>query len=90
MYTKITHTIVEEHFDNPDAVDIKAQWKAPLRYYTDGQGIPYNLPPSYAQATGENRCGSCLAFNPATSICGKFSAMVRPDYVCAAWTAIPS
>jgi hypothetical protein len=90
MYKKITHNIVEEHFDHPDAVEIKAQWKAPLRYYEDGQQISSNLPTSFFLATGENRCGNCLAFDPATTICSKFSAMVRPEYVCAAWTAIPS
>lgn len=90
MYKKITHTIVEEHFDNPEDIDIKSEWKAPLRYYADGQQISSNLPTSFLLALGENRCDNCLAFNPATSICGKFSAMVRPEYVCAAWTAIPS
>jgi hypothetical protein len=49
-----------------------------------------NLPPSFCMATDTNRCGNCLAFDPATTICGKFSALVRPEYVCAAWTAIPS
>ena len=90
MYKKITHTIVEEHFDNPDAVDIKAQWKAPLRYYADGQQISSNLPPSFRVATDNNRCDNCLAFDPATTICSKWAAMVRPEYVCDAWTAIPS
>lgn len=94
MYKKITHTIVEEHFDHPMAAQIadgiKSEWKAPLRYYADGLQISSNLPPSFLLATGDNRCGNCLAFDPATTICSKFSAMVRPEYVCAAWTAIPS
>lgn len=94
MYRKITHTIVEEHFDHPMAVEMaeetKKTWKTLLRYYDDGEQISYNLPPSFFPATDNNRCGNCLAFDPATTMCGKFSAMVRPEYVCAAWTAIPS
>ena len=94
MYKKITHTIVEEHFDHPSAVEmsegIKKTWKAPLRYYADGEQMSSNLPPSFQVATGSNRCGNCLAFDPTTTICGKWAAMVRPEYICAAWTAIPS
>lgn len=94
MYRKITHNIVEEHFDHPMAVEMseetKKTWNTSLRYYDDGEQISYNLPPSFLPATDNNRCGNCLAFDPATTMCGKFSAMVRPEYVCAAWTAIPS
>jgi len=94
MYKKITHHIVEEHFDHPMAVElsegIKKTGKAPLRYYADGEQISSNLPPSFVLATDNRRCGNCLAADTTTGICRKFSAMVRPDYVCAAWTAIPS
>lgn len=94
MYKRITHTIVEEHFDHPIAVEmsegIKKTWKAPQRYYPNGEQMSSNLPPSFRVATDSNRCGNCLAFDPATMICGKFSAMVRPEYVCDAWTLIPS
>jgi len=88
MYKRITHTIVEEHFDHPDAVNIKAQWKAPLRYYADGQQIASDLPLSYQLATGENRCGNCLAFDSVRNTCNKWQLPVRAEYVCAAWTAI--
>ena len=51
MYKRITHTIVEEHFDDPMAVElsegIKKTSRAPLRYYPDGEEISSNLPPSY-------------------------------------------
>jgi len=94
MYKKITHTIVEEHFDHSmpteTSKEVKKTWKAPLRYFPDGEQMSSNLPPSFYMATDNNRCGNCLAFDPATTICGKFSALVRPEYVCAAWTAIPS
>jgi len=88
MYKKITHYIVEEHFDHPLAVDIKAQWKAPLRYYADGQQIASDLPPSYQLATGENRCGNCLAFDSTRNTCNQWKLPVRAEYVCAGWTAI--
>jgi hypothetical protein len=91
MYKKITHNIVEEHFDHPDAVNIKAQWKAPLRYYSNGVQISSNLPTSFRLATDNNKhCGNCLAFDATSTICSKWSAMVMPEYVCDAWTAIPS
>lgn len=94
MYKRITHTIVEEHFDHPMAVEmsegIKKTSMNMLRYYADGEQIASGLPPSYCMTTTEKKCGNCLAFDSATTICGKFSAMVRPEYVCAAWTAIPS
>jgi len=70
--------------------EIKKTWKAPLRYFPNGEQMSSNLPPSFQVATGSNRCGNCLAYDPTTMICGKFSALVRPDYVCAAWTVIPS
>jgi hypothetical protein len=93
VYKKITHSIVEEHFDHPLAVKMsqdvnKAQWKAPLRYYSDGTQIPTNLPMSYRLATSANGCMNCLAFNSATTMCSKWSEPVRPDYVCDAWTPI--
>jgi hypothetical protein len=94
MYKRITHTIVEEHFDHPLAVEIsdgiKHTFKAPLRYYPNGEQISSNLPPSFRVATDSKSCGNCLAFNPTTAICGKWSALVRPEYVCDAWTAISS
>jgi hypothetical protein len=94
MYKKITHTIVQEHFDHPSAAsmskEIKSTWKAPLRYYPNGEQMSSNLPPSFRVATDSKYCGNCLAFNPATFICAKWSALVRPEYVCDAWTAIPS
>jgi hypothetical protein len=94
MYKRITHTIVEEHFEHPMAVEmsegIKKTWKAPLRYFPNGEQMSSNLPPSFRVATGSDRCGNCLAFDPTTTICAKWSALVRPEYVCDAWTAIPS
>jgi hypothetical protein len=94
MYKKITHTIVEEHFAHPTmngmSKEVKKTWKAPQRYYSDGEQISCNLPPSFCIATEDSRCGNCLAYDPATTICGKFSARVRPEYACAAWTVIPS
>jgi len=94
MYKKITHTIVEEHFDHPVidemSKEVKKTWKAPLRYFPDGEQMSSNLPPSFCIATDNNRCGNCLAFNSDTTICGMFAARVRPEYVCAAWTVIPS
>ena len=57
MYKRITHTIVEEHFEHPMAVEmsegVKKTFKAPLRYYTDGQQIASDLPPSYRVGTTE-------------------------------------
>ena len=92
MYKKITHTIVEEHFDHPIAVEmsegIKKTFKAPLRYYADGEQIASDLPPSYAMGTNEKHCGNCLAFDSSRDVCKKWMLPVRPDYVCAAWTAI--
>lgn len=88
MYKKITHTIVEEHFDSAEAANINAQWKAPLRYYEDGTQIASDLPASYQLATGENRCGNCLAFDSVKNTCTKWKLPVRAEYVCAAWTAI--
>ena len=94
MYKKITHTIVEEHFDHPDAVEmsegIKKTGKAPLRYYADGEQIASNLPKSYRPGTVENQCVNCLAFDPTRNVCKQWMLPVRADYVCAAWTAIPS
>lgn len=94
MYTRITHTIVEEHFDHPMAVDvaegIKKTRKVPLKCFPNGEQMSSNLPPSFRIAIGDNRCGNCLAFDPATAICSKWSAMVSPEYVCDAWTVIPS
>jgi len=98
MYKRITHTIVEEHFDDPMAGEIKAglkfgqnkKVKLARRYYPDGEEISSNLPPSFCMAIDNRGCGNCLAFDPTTKMCSKFSATVRPEYVCAAWTAIPS
>lgn len=92
MYKRITHTIVEEHFDHPLAVemstDVKKTWKAPLRYYADGQQIASDLPPSYQLATGDNHCGNCLAFDSFNNSCKKWLLPVRSEYICGAWTAI--
>lgn len=87
MYKKITHTIVEEHFDSIE--DVKMSWKAPLRYYPDGEQISSNLPQSYRLTTNDNRCGTCTAFNPDTNICRAWSALVRPEYICDRWSPIP-
>ena len=92
MYSKITHTIVEEHFGHPMAVEmsegIKSTWKAPLRYYADGQQIPSFLPSSYRLGTTEQNCGNCLAFDSSNNVCKHWLQPVRPEYVCDAWTAI--
>jgi hypothetical protein len=92
MYKKITHTIVEEHFDHPMAVEIsegiKKTWKAPLRYYPDGQQIASGLPTSYRVGTIEQQCGNCKAFDAAKSTCLHWLQPVRADYVCDTWTAI--
>lgn len=88
MYKKITHTIVEEHFDHPMSAEIKSTFKPPLRYYADGQQIPSDLPMSYQLATGENHCGNCLAFDPTRSVCRHWMLPVRTEYVCPHWTAI--
>ena len=92
MYKRITHTIVEEHFDHPMAVEmsegIKKTWKAPLRYYADGEQIASDLPESYRVAIDEKRCDNCLAFGASNNVCKKWMLVVRPEYVCAAWTAI--
>jgi hypothetical protein len=93
MYKRITHTIVEEHFDS--VKDAKAAWKAPLRFYSDGVQIPSNLPESYSMATGEQRCQNCAYYQtvtgsvtgPDTPVCTKWQAVIRPEYYCAAWTA---
>jgi len=91
MYKIITHIIVEEHFDSPEeSEDVKAEWKAPLRYYPDGVQIPSGLPISYQIASGNNRCGNCKAYKPANGACSRWLEPVRPGYVCQAWTAIPS
>lgn len=92
MYKKITHTIVEEHFDHPAAAQLsrnvnKSSWKAPLRYYSDGTQVSSNLPSSYRLSTGDQSCGSCLAYDSATGICSKWAALARPEYICDAWTA---
>jgi len=92
MYKRITHTIVEEHFDHPEAVAMAAESKstgrAPLRYYADGQQIASDLPQSYQLAVGENRCGNCLAFDPTRNVCRHWMLPVRVEYVCPHWTAI--
>lgn len=93
MYKKVTHTIVEEHFDHPMAAQLakdinKSSWKAPLRYYSDGTQVSSNLPESYRVSATENRCDNCVKFNPATGICSRWAALVRPEYVCDSWTAI--
>ena len=94
MYKRITHHIVEEHFDHPTAVEmsegIKKTFKPPLRYYADGQQMASDLPPSYAIGTNEKNCGNCLAFNSSNNSCKKWMLPVRAEYVCAAWTLIPS
>ena len=81
MYKKITHTIVEEHFDHPMAAQIaegiKSKGKAPLRYYADGQQIASDLPQSYQLSTGDNRCGNCLAFDPTRNVCKHWMLPVR-------------
>lgn len=92
MYKKITHTIIEEHFDHPVgatiADEIKSEWKAPLRYYLDGQQIASGLPTSYRVGTAEQNCGNCLAFDPTRNVCKHWQQPVRSEYVCDAWTAI--
>jgi len=80
MYKRITHTIVEEHFDQP------VTWKYPQRYYGDGSVIPYKLPQSYQTSTNDSRCENCLARDPMTNYCSQWDAVVRPEYVCDAWT----
>lgn len=87
MYKKITHTIVEEHFDSVN--DAKVSWKAPLRYYDDGEQISSNLPQSYQVSTLASRCENCVAFNPDTSICRRWTALVRPEHICDQWSPIP-
>lgn len=92
MYKRITHKIVEEHFDHPMAIEmaegIKKTWKAPLRYYPDGQQIASGLPPSYRLGTVQNQCGNCLAFDSSNNSCKKWMLPVRAEYICDAWTAI--
>ncbi len=88
MYKRITHTIVEEHFDHPMAVDIKNTFKPPLRYYANGSQIASDLPASYRLGTAEQQCGNCLAFDASRNVCKKWMLPVRAEYVCDAWTAI--
>ena len=92
MYKKITHTIVEEHFDHPMAAQIaegvKSTWKPRLRYYPDGEQIPSDLPLTYQVAPSDNRCGNCLAFDTTNSSCKHWLVPVRTEYVCPHWTAI--
>jgi len=92
MYKKITHTIVEEHFDHPMAVkmsnEMKSTWKAPLRYYADGEQISSDLPMSYQLSIGQTSCGNCRAFDATTSQCRYWTLPVRAEYVCPHWTVI--
>ncbi len=92
MYKKITHTIVEEHFDHPLATtmskEIKSEWKSPLRYYPDGEQIASGLPMSYQLGTTEQNCGNCRAFDASRSACLHWLQPVRAEYVCPHWTAI--
>lgn len=92
MYKKITHHIIEEHFEHPMAVEmaegIKKTWKAPLRYYADGAQIPSDLPQTYQLAVGNNRCGNCRAFDSSRNVCTYWQLPVRVEYVCPHWTAI--
>jgi hypothetical protein len=87
MYKRITHTIVEEHFDNPP--NSKTSWHYPQRYYDDGSVIPYKLPQSYVLASGESSCANCLAYNPETSMCVRWDALVRPTYICDEYVSKP-
>jgi hypothetical protein len=84
MYKRITHTIVEEHFDIPK----KVKWKAPLRFYSDGEQISSSLPKSYQLAMGDSKCGNCLALDPVKNVCMYWQTQVRADYVCGGWTAV--
>jgi hypothetical protein len=86
MYKRITHKIVEEHFASHE--DVKSKWKAPLRFFSNGEQMSSNLPVTFQLATGDSRCGNCLAYNPSTAICSKWVAMVRPEYYCPSWTPI--
>ena len=92
MYKKITHHIVEEHFDHPLATqiskEIKGGFKPPLRYYPDGQQIASGLPMSYRLGSEEKHCGNCKAFDATKSACLHWKQPVRADYVCDVWTAI--
>jgi hypothetical protein len=78
MYKRITHNIVEEHFEKPVQ-------QINRRYYPDGMLIPMELPQSYSPGSAEASCATCLARNPTNNWCAMWHALVRADYVCDAW-----
>jgi hypothetical protein len=63
-------------------------YKEPLatgRKYPDGESIPDSLPSLYRPSP---LCNNCLAYVPDTKYCITWDAVVRPEYICAAWTPI--
>ena len=52
------------------------------RTYPTGELIPEQLPASYGIA---QKCSNCVAYNPKTTICSTYLAMVKPDYWCSSW-----
>ena len=98
MYKIITHTIIEEHFDNPADIAnaMVSSDTVILRTYPNGTVIPSSLPYSYVIATTDQNCGNCLAFsaNSANSAnignCLTYCSTVRPEYVCATWKPVVS
>lgn len=83
MYKRITHTIVEEHFDQP------VTWLYPQRYYSNGEVIPYKLPQTYVlSAVPEQSCETCGYRNSTNNYCSRWDAVVRPEYTCSEWKPI--
>jgi hypothetical protein len=55
------------------------------RKYPDGQSIPDSLPGKYRTS---ERCDNCAAYVSSTKNCLTWTAVVRPEYVCAVWKPI--
>jgi len=59
------------------------------RKYPDGVPIPDSLPGKYKMS---ERCDNCKAYVPSSvpgiKYCITWDALVRPEYVCAAWVPI--
>jgi hypothetical protein len=92
MYKIITHTIIEEHFDNPADIAnaVVSSDTTIFRTYPDGSLIPFSLPISYVMASNAvPHCGNCVAYTANTGYCSTYDAAVESDYVCATWKAIP-
>lgn len=78
------YTLVNTQQPKYKPVAEERNWPARPSVYPSGEAIPESLPNSYQL---HQDCNSCAAYNPKTTICSTYKALVLSNYWCNTWKA---